>query len=146
MAAQDKVKIPFVKNKSAVPVIRVRLNNGKEGYAVVDTGSESTMFDMQFVKKNKNYFEIQTTDSKMNLIGMSSSAEVPLIRATTHLRFRESPDADVKANGLVVDLSHLTDNVGRQVAMIIGSKLLAQVRGKVNYDRRYLSVYYDLPR
>lgn len=142
---QNKVKIPFVKNKSRVPVIKFRLKGGKEGYSVVDTGSESTVFDMQFVKKNKSCFDVEITEDKMNLVGLTDSSETPLIYATTHVCFRECPEADITVKGIVMDLSRISPNIGHPTAALIGGDVLTKIRAKVNYDRQLMSLYYDLP-
>ena len=135
-----------MKNKTLVPIIKFKLIGGKEGYGIVDTGSESTAFDLQFVKKNKALFTIETTDKTMNLVGVSHNNDTQVIYATAHITFKESPDADIKIKGLVLDLSHITSSIGHSPAALFGSDTLSKIRAKVNYDRKYLSLYYDLPR
>lgn len=63
-------KVPLIKSSINIPVVEISLNTGVKAFALLDTGSEVTLFDQEFIKENKECFHICHTDNKVTMIGL----------------------------------------------------------------------------
>lgn len=139
---KKEIKIPFVENESCVPVIKFTLGNGITGYAVIDTGSESTVFDKDFVKSNKSEFSIEATKNKIKMIGVSdNSGELPVIYASANVKLGSD---ELVMNGMLFTLVHLEDNLGFKPAALIGSDVLNDLGAKLNFKQNIMTYYNDI--
>lgn len=53
-----------------VPVAQGFLCNGSPFNAIIDTGSEETLIDKDYIKENKKCFTLERTDYKINFMGI----------------------------------------------------------------------------
>lgn len=141
---KERVKVAFEEVNTAVPIVKIRLSNNSEGFAVVDTGSESTVFDKDFVKKSKNNFDIKITKEKINLVGVAQNNETPIIYAATEVFFGNDTMYRFGMKGMVISLANLKDNLGFVPAAIIGSDLLEALDSKLDFKKRLMFVSNDI--
>ena len=146
-------KVKFIKTKSEVPLVRFLLPNGKGGIAIVDTGSESTIFDPGFVAANKEEFNIKTTKDKINFVGIEKDSEHVIITAEGKLLLGGEDRVFVTLPILAVlmDLSHIREHFKNEygtdikIAALIGSDFLTKIKGKINFKEKTMSFDYGLP-
>ena len=147
--------IKFEECNSEVPVVKFMLSNGTSAYAIIDTGSESTLFDFQLIKENKNEFPLNKTRSKINFVGLQDSSETALINTSPTLRFlnkeNNSDYLSVKVeNGIVLNLSNINEHLKRQdntnisISSVLGSDLLTSLNAKIDYKNKEMIINYDL--
>lgn len=146
-----KDKIPFVCYDSKVPVVKFYLADGTEGYALVDTGSESTVFDKTWIKDNKKAVQIEITENKLNTISFAGDKDIPIIRVKSSVIF-EPKDTSVfilDLSGMVMDLSGINKHLeqrGITISAIIGADALSYYGAKLDFNKRQMILDYDLPR
>jgi len=148
--------IKFEECKSEVPIVKFMLNNGASAYAVIDTGSEATLFDFRLIKDNKNEFPLNKTKSKINFVGLQDSSETALINTSPTLQFSNKEDSSefihIKVeNGIVLDLSNINEHLKKQdntsisISSVLGSDLLTSLNAKIDYKNKEMTINYDLP-
>ena len=136
-----KREIKFVDNKTNVPIVKFNLPSGAEGYAIVDSGSESSLLDYDFVKSNKDEFNVNHTAYMVNLIGIKSKAENPLVEADGIICLDEIQIPIQKA--MLINLSSLKEQVGFDIHGIIGSDVLSTIKAKIDYKNNVLVINTD---
>ena len=141
---KERIKIPFVENKSVVPVVRFTLDSGATGCAVIDTGSESTVFDKDFVLQNKKSFRIEVTENKISLVGVMENNEAPIVYGTSSVEFAGQPGFKLDMQGMIIPLKNIESNLGFPPAAIIGSDILNKLGAKLNFKRKTMTLYNDL--
>ena len=138
-----KREIKFVRNNTNVPVIKFRLKSGTEGFAIVDSGSESTAFDYDFAKANKKDFKVEFTNSTIDLVGVASKAANPLYEAYTEVIFfddnNESQPLKIE-KAMLMNLSNLKEHIGYDVHAILGSDVFTNTKAKIDYNTHCLVV------
>lgn len=148
--------IKFEDCASEVPIVKFILGNGEPAYAVIDTGSEATLFEMNLVLGgHKKEFPIHKTKDKINFVGLQKDTETPIIKTSPTLRFLDS-DNDTEYlyvkvdDGMFISLKNLTEHLKDQygtdmtVFAIIGSDVLNRLNAEVNYKNKEMIIDYDL--
>lgn len=136
------VKIPFVKSKSEVPVIPF-YRNGKHLYALVDTGSESTLFDNSIVDDG-TMFSIEL-EREMDFIGLNGKTEKKPIRGVTSMVNMNG--LDVQVSGINADLTsirnHLNDMYDEDIRIdaVFGADFLGWYLAKIDFDKREIILH-----
>ena len=149
---QQHKHIPFVNKKSDVPIVEFMLTDGTSLFALVDTGADSCLFDSNFVKTHKKNFVVTCTDSKVELIGVSTSNSTPVINAEAMMILpEESQPYFCSVSGMVLPLGHLTEHlesVGEKISVsaLIGSDFLIQNGIKLNFETKEMIIHDDISR
>lgn len=135
-------KIKFSNQCQDVPVIKLTLGNGKDIYALVDTGSESTIIDKTTIKENKDLFHIIRKREKTSFIGVAGNTEVPIVEASTTVTISGE---SLNLNGIVMDLSHITkDSESIKLSVILGCHLLKELEAKLDFKDKSIMLNNDL--
>ena len=141
MKKQIKQKIPFVDCASNVPFVKFYIHGGEECYAILDSGSESTIFDMDFIKSHKKQFKTEITDNKVTLVGVGTAVERPIIDVSVDVTFDEA-GISYPAKGHIVDLSttkeHTKTKLGIETVAIFGGAFLKSIGAEINYPEKTL--------
>lgn len=130
---------------SRIPLVRFGLG-GDDGFvALLDTGSESTLFD-QNLGENEN-LTVTPTDYKMSLIGLSGETEERRVMdVDADMVFTDTFGCGhtVNANGIISDLSGVSENIRERygkhlsVSVVLGSDFLKANGAKIDYRKRRL--------
>lgn len=144
-----RVKVPFIKQSPLVPMVRIFLPGGTAGWAIVDTGSESTLVDKEFVKNNKELFKTEHTRDKINFIGIDSksSSPHPIVNLEGSIAFYQDQKEIFfhKIEAILSDLSTVSgytkQNYGVEPSAILGSDFLQTIHAEVNYPEQ--AMYID---
>ena len=136
-----KVKIKFEKSFD-IPVISFRIKGGGRGLCILDTGSEATLFDKSFVHDNGSLFQIDETRHKLNLIGLSSNNDIPVVMLKTEVLFGRTRNKTFNINNAyIADLSNISsipddEKHSKKIDALIGSDVLSELHAKINYEKR----------
>lgn len=144
-----KVKIPFVKQSPLVPMVRIFLPDGTGGWAIIDSGSESTLLDKEFAKKHKEFFKFKKTRDKINFVGIDSKSPHYIVNAKGDIAFYEDTVMRTQElEAILSDLSNVTnhtkENFDVEIAAIIGSDFLKASEAEVNYPDQALYINDDI--
>ena len=156
---ENKVRkiIRFVDCKSDVPIVEFILGNGDSAYAVVDTGSETTLFDFNLILgEHKLEFPLKKTKNKINFVGVQQDTEVPLVKTSPTIRFIDADNNNgylyVKIDDAIfISMANLTQHMKDQygvdmaISAILGSDMLSKLNAEVNYQKKEMIIDYDIP-
>lgn len=136
-------KISFVECSSGVPIIKFVLSDGTEGYALVDTGSDPTMFDKNFILQHKKSFRLVDGEG-ITMIGLYAEDKNLDKHITTTITV-----GDIKIDipdGMIVDLSIVHDAIKTaddssiRITAIIGCDTLLQYGVSVDFDKKAIRI------
>lgn len=135
MKKEESIKIPFIENKNEVPIININLA-GALYTAVIDTGSETTLFDSS-VKEflsiiGRTPYELHTLSENHSVISCSAEAAVRMFDVS-------GKSFPVVVNGDIIDFQGVREHYNNLI-MIIGSDTLAQLKAKVDYKEKCLII------
>ena len=139
---KKKTKINFEKYKTDVPIIKFSLTDSSVYFAIVDTGSESTVMDEKFVKDNAELFQIASRHT-MSLIGVSGGSvhTVEHVSATFVFENRRC-----MISGITSDLSELNKSACAfcdcelNISVIIGCDTLTQLGSIIDFNDKEIKV------
>ena len=143
---RKKIRIPFLETGSRIPFIRLYLNDGSNIDALVDTGSESTLFDMGFAVAN---FHNVKTGNEMSLIGLSGETEKCVVRevkADMIVIDDCGVSRTITIDGMTADLTQVTHNVNERydvkldVRLLIGGDFLKRHGARIDYRNKMLTL------
>ena len=143
--------IKFIDIKSEVPIVRFMLHDGTEGYAIIDSGSEITSFDTEFVKKNKEQVTIHKTESKMNIVGLNDNVNTPVTKLDAIIMFSDDgltqvhiKDAMIYRLDVINANLKMTYKIDIKITAIIGSDVLSQTNAILDYKKKEMILDDDL--
>lgn len=142
MKKRSEVEVSFIKEcDSDIPVIRMSLDD-TDAYAIVDTGSEMTVFDEKFLEGLEKV-KIKELDGTVGFSGIDGSSNVPKRCARLKARFpgdNGNSYASGKINGLAYDLSGISKKLGVKVSAIIGGDTLRQFNARIDCKQRVVTL------
>ena len=138
-----KYTIPFVETNSVIPFIRFPMADGRVVYALVDTGSASTLLDRSLMTDYPEIFKSTSPKGKTSFVGIAGSreVEVEIARIDIPMEASGAGDGNLRILGLLDDLSPLADNVKRIVGtsetltVLIGSDCLRAYGAKIDLNK-----------
>ncbi len=149
MKTRKTTKLVF--NNLMIPLVTFRLGDGTEGSALVDSGSESTMIDLKFVKEHKKLFKITKTNLQIEQIGFSGKSTTRIVKLTTSVFMKTFRGKkffrSLFKDAMLTDLSSVNKglaesrNMGENaVQAILGSVILKKLQAEINYRNNTLTV------
>jgi len=143
--------IKFIDIKSDVPIVRFMLHDGAEGYAIVDSGSEITSFDTEFINNHKDQVTVHKTESKMNIVGLNDNISTPVTKLDAAIMFSSDgiskvhiKDAMIYRLDVINFNLRLTYKTDIKISAIIGSDVLSKIRAVLDYQNKELILNDDL--
>ena len=140
----ERKVIPLRFCKSKVPLVTFLLA-GTEHYAIIDTGSETTMLGLDL----RNSVKTKELDGEGSLVGMNGRSEYNKItQGACYVTFdtTEGERVEVAFGGLMYDLkaisSHFKDKNGEfiPISAIIGGEFLKYYNAKIDYKKKTLTI------
>ena len=143
----ERKTIPLRFCKSKVPLVTFRLA-GEEHYAIIDTGSETTMLGNQ-LKEHLKTREIEGSGALVAMNGRNEYSKITqgVCRAT--LETEGGEQIQVVLGGLMYDLSAISSHFRHKnnqhipIAAIIGGEFLKHYNAKIDYSDNTLSINTD---
>lgn len=138
---QTKTTINFIDCKSEIPIVSLRLKDGGEFLAIVDSGSEQTMFDKEFAEEHNLSYNAE--EAGYSIIGVATEYAVNCSPVIANLDLGENKSIGVV--GITADLQslaeHFAKNYGDEFKFkaIIGSDTLYKINAKIDYTKKQFS-------
>ena len=142
---RKKLKIKFEECKELdVPIIRLKLEGGKEVFAIIDTGSEITLIDREKIADTTFLFTLTSNDEQFEVNGLNSRDAIQKQFVETYFEYGGKLFFLV---GTPFDFRNINENtkgkVEREVWFIIGGDVLKAWNADVNYKKRELTIEYE---
>lgn len=146
-------KIKFLELPFNVPIVEFSLDNGNKGYAIIDTASEVTTIDKNFVLENKREFRVRKERKNVTMVGVNGETAVPVVKSSGLLGFHAHPAEHVRlemTDALTCSLRAIALNIKSQyecdldIAIILGSDFFARHQAKINYFTKEICFNDDL--
>lgn len=108
-------------------------------YALIDSGSEQTVFDASFVDGRKEQFRLRTDgDNQMSMTGVSPhSASIACQYASTTIDLGHGKVIGVE--GILMPLDHLSDHFDKHeihLSLLLGADTLSDNDAVIDYEKR----------
>lgn len=136
------IKIRFTETKSGIPLIKF-YSNSKTFYAVIDTGSEMTVFDSSFIDTMVNLED----EFECSVNGLASSVSSCVFRKVKMpFVVKGTNDESIvlffdgyttKINELSLKSKHCRE---LKISSIIGTDILNSYNAKINYEDRTIEM------
>lgn len=136
------IRLRFCKSK--VPLVTFRLA-GTEHYAIIDTGSEITMLNVEL----KDTIKTKEVEGEGTMVGVNGKNEYNKITQGVCSAIMETNDGeqvDVVLGGVLYDMralsSHFRDKNGEYIPIsaIIGGEFLKHYNAKIDYKKKTLTI------
>lgn len=129
----------FENADTTIPIVKYRLGDGTY-YAIIDSGSEQTVFDSDFVAEHDDLFRIRQENKMMSLSGVGEHpTEVNCRFASAIIGFRKSFSIEVE--GILMSLNHLMEHFSVhdiRITALIGSDVLSANNAHIDYTTHKL--------
>lgn len=137
----ERVTIPLRFRRSRIPLVNFRLAGDETYYALIDTGSETTLLDVAL----KDKVEVKSIEDEGNFVGIGGSTEYKTIEFAD-TSFILLGDIKLPFIGLMHDMTALSKHFKDKnkeyirISAIIGSDLLKKHDAKIDYKNKTLSI------
>lgn len=141
----NRTKINFINCKSEIPIVNLRLKDGGEFLAIIDSGSEQTMFDKVFA--DAHGLPRDAENAGYNIIGVATEYSINCAPVVAVLDVGKNKTTTIV--GITADLTslneHFTNSYGEDYAFqaIIGSDSLYAIDAKINYIKKQISFTHE---
>lgn len=140
------MNIPFTLALN-VPMMKFATAKNGKGIAIIDTGSECSVFSKSFVDGNYRSLTVSATGEYYEQIGISGKKKkVPIINASTELIFKiGKASVTLKVEGVVSDLSHISEHIKEIIGdepdiILLGNDFLRSVNAKIDYENKCIVI------
>lgn len=136
-----KVKIPFVEFESKVPVVSLRIGD-RDIYALLDTGSESTLIDEILLNVAKS----RKLKKALSFTGINGETEKKQVVVITD-NFLLSTGQEIHLAGIASDLSAISThfksayNSAVVISAVLGCDFLETYDVKIDFEEHVIELY-----
>ena len=136
--------IPLRFRRSKVPLITFRLA-GEEHYAIIDTGSETTMLSNQ-LKEHLKTREIEGNGALVAMNGRNEYSKITQGVCYAILQTEDKEQIQVVLGGLMYDLTTISTHFKHKnnefipIAAIIGGEFLKHYNARIDYKKKTLTI------
>lgn len=140
----ERKTVPLRFCKSKVPLVTFRLV-GEDYYAIIDTGSETTMLGIQL----NGLVKIRELEGEGSLVGMNGKSEYNKITQGACCATLETVDGEqveVVLGGMMYDLTVISSHFKNKndefipISAIIGGEFLKHYNAKIDYKKKTLTI------
>lgn len=144
----SKCTIKLSDTENSIPVVRFQIGNGQAGYAIVDTGSECTIFDTAFIHDNEPVFGTTVTlpYAIAHIAGIDERPSTEYY--TTAVTFGDDQQP-FTVTALSYPINHLSkffresrENIN--VTAIFGTDFLSETNANINFETKEMTLENDL--
>lgn len=144
-----KISSQFIEMDIDVPVIQFKLENDIEFNAIIDTGSEQTIFDSDFVKNSNDGFSVYQTNLDFQVTGIASTQKeqtVSIVVTTLTVEdYKTGFTSSVKLSGIKMPIRHIAAySKLHTISAIIGTDFLRQYSAKLDFKNKELMLNVDV--
>ncbi len=141
-----RITFPFVESDCKIPVIRFACGDNHELYALVDTGSESTLLEREVVEEYPKFKSKTRLTGIQSMVGVAGETKVEVTSALVHvgIETEESDGVYLEFEGTICNLGNLQESFkkrfGRPIALLVGSDFMTRLDAKINMKNRSISL------
>ena len=136
-----KINIPLIEFESKVPVVKLKLGE-RELFALVDTGSESTLFDESL--REIEGIKVKELNSDMSFVGLQGKTEDKKISILSgEFKSRRSK---VSIAGIGADLSSISHHFKKSynsdivISILLGCDFLDTYEAVIDFDNHKITL------
>ena len=145
----DKFTLLFVDYSSVIPIVRFALKDGKEIYAIIDSGSESTLVDKKFKKQYLGIIQSTNILGKMKAMGIGGEKEMVVMETIARIPMKtdKGEDGAIEIKACVDNLSTLVDHMKRmhnipwEFSLLIGGDTLRVLSSRIDYRKKTVTFF-----
>ena len=141
------VVVKYTDEYSLIPLIKFN-RNGQDYYALIDTGSESTLIDGSFVESEE--LDIITSDKTRTLTGLVGKKEEQINTVQIDCTIDSKDNVVLPVTALLSDLSMIQSYFDKWtggeviVPILIGSDTLTKLNAKIDYENKLFTFDDDI--
>lgn len=136
-----KINIPLIEFESKVPVVKLKLGE-RELFALVDTGSESTLFDESL--REIEGIKVKELNSDMSFVGLQGKTEDKKISIFSgEFKSRRSK---IRIAGIGADLFSISHHFKKSynsdivISILLGCDFLDTYEAVINFDNHTMTL------
>ena len=136
-----KINIPLIEFESKVPVVKLKLDD-RELFALVDTGSESTLFDESL--REIEGIKVKELNSDMSFVGLQGKTEDKKISILSgEFKSRRSK---IRIAGIGADLSSISHHFKKSynsdivISILLGCDFLDTYEAVIDFDNHKITL------
>ena len=142
-----RITLNFIDGNIQVPIVKFT-SNGKDFYALFDTGAECTMMNKAVLERYPDYSMQNRVDVDQSVIGFHGEGTNDAIWADIHIGFETDTDnkAYLDFNCTVLDMSNLAGYLQKRfdhpidLLMIAGFDFMTEHKAKIDMAKRTMSM------
>ena len=144
---KKRVRVKFLDYGSDIPIVPFRISEDAVYFAILDTGSDTTIFDKTFVDKNKDLFADEgcvITDVQ-GLHGVKAM-DIDKVSSMISVGDITKPMLMLKVIGHVLDLSDINSHIHTycdksvNVSAVFGSDTFKAAKANIDYKNDELKI------
>ena len=151
----QKLTLSFVNTNGNIPVVRIPLTSGKSICAIIDTGSDSTLYD---AGAKENYPEMVLKSKSMGtqkIIGVNKESEMEVVMSGLKLEVQRDAEESITVKMAAVE--HKTfcetmkplierEGIKESVPLLIGSDTLIHYNARIDMKKRVICLTIMNPK
>lgn len=142
-----KYSFPFFESKSLVPFIKFTTEEGKDIFALVDSGSESTLFDRSLMEECPEVIKSTVALGTISMVGINGKRETTVDGARLSLPATtvDGREGRIGLKAVSDDLSTLSEHVKKvygspeKMSLLIGGGALRALHAKIDYAKKVIT-------
>ena len=142
-----KYSFPFFESKSLVPFIKFTTEEGKDIFALVDSGSESTLFDRSLMEECPEVIKSTVALGTISMVGINGKRETTVdgTRLSLPATTVDGREGRIGLKAVSDDLSTLSEHVKKvygspeKMSLLIGGGALRALHAKIDYAKKVIT-------
>lgn len=151
----QKLTLTFQNTNGPIPVVCFPLTSGKSIYAIIDTGSDSTLYDATAKEQYPEMILKSKTMGTCNVIGVNSESEVEVIMSGLKLDIQREAEENLAVKLVAFEhkdfcekMKPLVEREGikENVPLLIGSDTLTRFNAKIDMKKKVICLTILKPK
>ena len=151
----QKLTLTFQNTNGPIPVVCFPLTSGKSIYAIIDTGSDTTLYDVTAKEKYPEMILKSKTMGTCNVIGVDSESEVEVIMSGLKLDIQREAEENLAVKLVAFEhkdfcerMKPLIEREGikESVPLLIGSDTLIHYHARIDMKKRIICLTIMNPK
>lgn len=144
----SRITVPLYYCKSRVPLVTFRALCGISRVALIDTGSEVSMFDQSLIGQGMRVVDEGKETNFVGVNGDGGTSRITRVEGIVGMKTRDGENKDVPVSGVIYDFTSLTDIFRKRtkkevtVSALLGSDFLKAYNAKIDYKNKILTIDY----